>query len=198
MNKEKLIALIDLECTCDESDKYKKIVSQMPRDEMEIIEIGCSIVNEKGDLKNTFTVFVKPVIHKDLTDFCKTLTHIKQEDVDNGLNLSVALNELDKFLISNNVQVWSSWGYFDKNKIISESQSKKIDMSQSFLLSLPHSNLSLIVKNYRQINKKCGVRKTMNSLGLKFEGEQHRAIYDTINMARIVNKINEKEIVIKI
>ena len=198
MSKEKLIALIDLECTCDESDRYKKITSKIPRDEMEIIEIGCSIINEKGELKNTFTIFVKPLIHKELTDFCKTLTHIKQENVDNGLTLAEGLKELDKFLISNNAKGWSSWGYFDKNKIISETTLKNIDISKSFLNSLPHSNLSLIVKNYRNINKKCGVRKTMNALGLTFQGEQHRAIYDTINMAKIVEKINEKDIVIKL
>lgn len=197
-DNERLIALIDLECTCDENDKFKKIKSTIPREEMEIIEIGCSIINEKGDLKNTFTVFVKPEIHVELTDFCKNLTHISQNDVDKGITLSEALLKLDDFLINNNVSSWSSWGYFDRNKIIQETSLKKINYDERFLSSLPHSNLSDIVKKHRGLNRKCGVGKTLNALNLEFVGDRHRAIYDTMNMARIVNKINKDGILIKI
>ena len=41
---------------------------------------------------------MKPVIHPEITQFCTDLTGISQEQVDNGILLSEAINNLEIFL----------------------------------------------------------------------------------------------------
>ncbi|MEM6804028.1 MAG: 3'-5' exonuclease [Bacteroidota bacterium] len=66
--------VLDLEATCwEKKGKQRK---------SEIIEIGAVAIDEVGNSVGEFSAFVKPLRHPELSDFCKSLTSIKQEDVD--------------------------------------------------------------------------------------------------------------------
>ena len=70
--------IVDLEATCCDQNT-------VPRDEMEIIEIGAVRINhESGEIESEFASFVRPARHPTLTNFCKELTTIAQEDVDDA------------------------------------------------------------------------------------------------------------------
>lgn len=175
----KMKAILDLECTCDSPNFL--------RNEMEIIEIGAISIDDNFNITDSFDVFVKPVIHTTLTDFCKELTTIQQSDVDNGLALFNALELLQQFFVKNNVTEWYSWGYFDNNKILSEMTEKKIDHRHfSALLSIPHKNASDIFMKQRGFKQKKGVSKALKILNLSFIGQKHRAIDDVININQIL------------
>jgi inhibitor of KinA sporulation pathway (predicted exonuclease) len=66
--------VIDLEATTDEGG--------WPITEMEIIEIGASLVDRKGRELDHFQRFVKPARRPLLTSFCRELTHITQANID--------------------------------------------------------------------------------------------------------------------
>ena len=66
--------VIDLEATTDDGG--------WPVTEMEVIEIGASLVTREGREVDHFQRFVKPRRRPQLTPFCRELTHISQADVD--------------------------------------------------------------------------------------------------------------------
>lgn len=67
--------VIDFEATCDKE--------KVPKPQ-EIIEFPSVVVNSRtGQLEDSFQTYVRPVCHPILTDFCKDLTGIRQNQVIN-------------------------------------------------------------------------------------------------------------------
>lgn len=176
-------AVIDLECTCSNDESF-------PRNDMEIIEIGCAIVNKDGDIQDERDIFVKPVLHEELTDYCKELTGITQEQVDGGISLNQALHDLNAFLDINNVDAWCSWGYFDKNQFKREADNKNIYKANASFFVIPHINLSVKYFNQKGLKRKVGLRKALAQNNLEFIGRPHSGIDDVRNTARLFKYIN--------
>lgn len=65
--------IFDLEATCWENDRTKQ---------NEIIEIGAVKLDENLAVIGEFQTFIKPKLNPILSDFCKKLTSISQEEVD--------------------------------------------------------------------------------------------------------------------
>lgn len=151
---------------------------------MEIIEIGCVIADYDGNVIAEFDRFIKPVINPALTDFCKELTTITQQQVDSGITLFQAINELIDFLKEYSVDTWGSWGGFDKNQIIRECALKNFSVPQEFM-NLTHINLSYRYSQKHNL-KKSGVRKSLNRHHIKFVGTPHRGIDDVRNIAKLL------------
>lgn len=169
----------DLEATCFENNEY-------PREDMEIIEIGAVILNSNLEVVAEFSKFVKPTIHPQLTDFCKKLTHIKQEDVDLADTLDKVLPEFSYWALSFGEYQFTSWGAFDYNQFNRETHKK------GFANPLIQNNMNYKVrfakiKNLKRKNG-VGVGTALNILNLTFEGLKHRAIYDAKNVVRIMQK----------
>ena len=74
--KQDYYLIIDLEATCCD-DK------SIARHDMEIIEIGAVLLNAQTmEIESEYQSFVQPILNSTLTDFCRSLTSITQEDVD--------------------------------------------------------------------------------------------------------------------
>ena len=71
--------VIDLEATTDDGG--------WPLAEMEIIEIGATLVNREGRELDHFQRFVRPLRRPLLTLFCRELTHISQAQIDGAAPL---------------------------------------------------------------------------------------------------------------
>ena len=56
------LVVVDVECTCWDDKSH-------PRDEMEIIEIGASIIIENKVIEKA-SFYIKPVIHPVFSNFC--------------------------------------------------------------------------------------------------------------------------------
>ena len=90
MNTDYLI--IDLEATCDNG-------GLVPRDEMEIIEIGGVLVDhETLEPIDEFASVVRPVRRRTLTPFCVELTSITQAQVDAAPRFPAVMHELADFV----------------------------------------------------------------------------------------------------
>jgi inhibitor of KinA sporulation pathway (predicted exonuclease) len=157
---------------------------------MEIIEMGCVIVDTDGDILSEIDIFVKPEKHQQLTDFCKELTGITQEHVDIGISLNQALHELNSFLDKNNVDRWCSWGYFDKNQFKREADDKNIYNANASFFIIPHINLSAEYFKQKGLKRKVGVRKALAQNNLEFIGRPHSGIDDVRNIARLLKYID--------
>lgn len=182
----KKVVIFDIECTCwDESEN-------MPRSERETIEIGAVLVSvEDGKIISSFNKFIKPKNRPILSDYCKTLTTIKQEDVDSANDFKQIMDEFGNWMISDENPIYIlSWGYFDRNHIRDESKEKKYQGISLTEISNKHLNLKEIFGKHYGIHAK-GFESALRYLNFHFEGTQHRGIDDATNMVKVFNAIKE-------
>jgi len=179
-----MILVIDLEATCWEDNEYKQ------KNEMEIIELGGAILNDNFDLVGSVSVFIKPILNPVLTDYCKNLTSIGQEDVNTAQEfpqaLPVFLCAVKKHLGQSNTLkniVWASWGKYDANQLKKDCQRHSVEYPFGY-----HWNIKEAFSKIRETKKRFGVAKALKKLELEFEGTPHRGVDDAINIARIIKK----------
>jgi len=178
--KLKHYIIFDLEATCweEKNDKIK-----------EIIEIGAVKLNKDLEIMDIFSEFVKPAINPELTEFCKTLTSIRQSDVDNAKTFNDVIQDFERWILSSSEDVkLISWGYYDKKQILEESQHKKYSGEIIKLLEEKHISLKHEFAKMRK-SRTCGMKKALDILNLPLEGTHHRGIDDAKNIAKIFQKI---------
>ncbi|HEX7924287.1 MAG TPA: 3'-5' exonuclease [Bradyrhizobium sp.] len=170
------ILIIDLEATCADD-------GSVPRESREVIELGAVIIATSGDVLATMQRFVCPVEYPRLTDFCRSLTHIEQADIDIAENWPQVAAELSQFVQLHSVQRWGSWGDFDRRQIERESLRRGISNP---LAELPHKNLKAAFAKAHGI-KQVGMATALQIAGLEMKGEHHRALSDAIHIARLLS-----------
>lgn len=185
-----MLLVIDLEATCWDR------VENRPRGDMEIIEIGAVLLRDRqvdkdyvNDWIPKFSTFIKPKKFPILSDFCKDLTSIKQEDIDSAELLSEAL---ESFLLSVNVLlgaepinniIWGSWGMYDRNQLLRDCEMHKIKYPFG-----RHWNIKTAYSQSRGVKKGFGLAKALKQQNLRFEGTHHRGVDDAVMISKIVRK----------
>lgn len=172
--------IVDFEATCCKNNEF-------PRHEMEIIEFG-AVITFNGNNFASFSRFVKPKIHKTLTDFCKNLTTITQLDVDNADSFELVFDEFKDWIDSNigdNSYTFYSWGDFDKNILIRDCINNNRNCST---IVINHKNAKQLFAD-KFNTRPMGVGKALKFKNMKFDGTPHRAISDAINIAKLVNLV---------
>lgn len=169
--------VIDLEATTDEGG--------WPVAEMEIIEIGASVVNSDGREIDHFERFVRPVRRPLLTPFCRQLTHIQQMQIDAASTLTTLWPQFERWLSHHRSRLvgWVSWGDYDRQQLEIQWQQAQLT---STLSELAHVNLKQRFAEGRQLQKPCGLNTALQLAGMHFNGQQHRALNDARNTARLI------------
>ena len=134
-----MLLIIDLEATCWDTNSPLATHQEKEKQskEMETIEIGATLLTvvekKKLEVVKSFSQFVKPVINSTLSDFCKDLTSITQEDVDFAPTFPDALNrfveDIEKHLGGDTIDkiLWASWGAYDRKQLIKDCLDNNID-----------------------------------------------------------------------
>lgn len=176
------VACVDLEATCDDKPEFD-------RSSMEIIEFGCTLLNPAYEVVGTMNSFVRPVINPTLTQFCKDLTTITQEDVDGAdtwADVAVKIRAYFKEAIPDGATViWMSWGDYDDNQIRKDNVRHNI----SSPMPMRHFNLKKLEASHRNSKKQNGLGGTLRHMGMTFPGTQHRAGDDALAVAMILQKL---------
>ncbi len=169
--------VIDLEATTDEGG--------WPVHDMEIIEIGASLVNPQGYEVDHFQRFVRPRRRPCLTTFCRQLTHISQHNVDNAESFAHVWPTFERWLNHHrdHLQGWVSWGDYDRQQLLLEWQRHQLT---SLLADVQHINLKQRFAKARQLQRPLGLNGALQLAGLQFNGQQHRALEDARNTARLL------------
>lgn len=172
--------VIDLEATTD--------LGGWPVEEMEIIEIGAVLIDEQGRELDHFQHFVQPTRRRQLTAFCRELTHISQADVDAAPTLKQLQPCFENWLQAHlaHLQGWLSWGNYDRQQFEVEWRRQQI---ASVLAEVAHFNLKKLFSRQfksRVGRKQVGLNKALELSGLSFRGTQHRGIDDARNIARLL------------
>jgi inhibitor of KinA sporulation pathway (predicted exonuclease) len=172
------VLVVDLEATCSEGSR------EVPRREMETIEIGAVMVAcDERKIVDEFQAFIKPMRHKQLTDFCTELTSITQEMVDAAEGFPVVFAEFLDWAKKYDSYIFSSWGAYDEGQLRQDCEFHHIDYPFP-----DHLNLKKTFTRLRagEKKRKFGCKGALYELGLEFEGTHHRGIDDARNIARIL------------
>ena len=169
--------VIDLEATTDDGG--------WPLEEMEVIEIGASVVTRAGREVDHFQRFIRPQRRPLLTPFCRQLTRITQANIDSGAPMTVVWEQFERWLGQHlpKLEGWASWGDYDRKQLEQEWRQKQLG---SALLQLPHMNLKQQFAQARQLRRALGLKSALQLAGMQFSGQQHRALEDARNTARLL------------
>lgn len=165
--------IVDLEATCWEKGTRP--------DRMEIIEIGAVMLETRsGPASEEFAEFVRPINEPVLSDFCRELTSIRQEDVDSAGFFGPVFG---RFLdwIGDAPYRLCSWGAYDLRQFKTDCRRHGVSVPESFN---HHINLKTVFAAQKGI-KPCGMKGALLNLGIPLEGQHHRGIDDARNIAKI-------------
>jgi 3'-5' exoribonuclease 1 len=169
--------IFDLEASC--------WLGRPPHGINEVIEIGAVKVNSYGEVDSTFTKFIKPTVNPILSDFCKKLTSISQDDVDRSRTFPHIIQEfMDWVGVGDESYTLISWGKYDQKQLIQDCVLHKVD--DEWLDH--HYNLKPAYRDLRNLKDEPGLKKAVKLEGFEFTGIHHRAISDAENTAKIFIK----------
>lgn len=94
-----------------------------------------------------------------------------------------AVRQLNAFVGELRFDAWASWGQYDLNQINVEHE--RHGASPSFVAA-PHFNLKALWQQQKGSKRRAGLGAALASVGLKFEGRQHRGEDDARNIARLL------------
>jgi 3'-5' exoribonuclease 1 len=168
--------VLDLEATCCDQDTIK-------RHQMEIIEIGAVMVEAQGlTVIEEFQTFIRPTRYPVLTEFCKSLTSITQEQVDQAPGYVEAIALLQQWLSNYPNGVFGSWGDYDRNQFKQDSKFHNVP----FPIAYPHVNLKQLFSSTQGLPKRYGMAEALQLVGIALEGTHHRGIDDARNIAKLL------------
>ncbi len=177
MSEPDYLLVVDLECTCHARGTAPTGFFS------EIIEIGAVLVDMTA-LHPTweFCRLVRPRFHPNLSAFCTRLTTITQAQVDNGIDLAAALDDLRQQPHFDRA-LFTSWGFYDRHMF--EDACERYGLKQPFSahISLKHEHAAYFRR------APIGMARALNHLGLALEGTHHRGIDDARNISRIATRL---------
>ncbi|WP_200883134.1 MULTISPECIES: 3'-5' exonuclease [unclassified Alteromonas] len=167
--------IVDLESTCCEDDS-------IPKGEHEVIEIGAVMVDATS-LKEVdcFDIFVRPVRHPSLTQFCTNLTTITQKDLDKAPHFPEASEIFAQWLHRYKNYVFCSWGNYDRNHLESDSAYHNVKNP----ISAKHVNLKNEFAKQMKV-KKVGMQRALELVNEPLMGSHHRGIDDARNICKLL------------
>lgn len=168
------ILVIDLECTCWESDPPAGQTG-------EIIEIGACLLDVKTLARSAKeSILVRPT-RSCVSPFCTRLTSLTQEQVDGGIPFEQACSRLYKEYQSGD-RTWASYGDFDRRQF--ERQCQETGVRYPF--SKTHLNIKNLLALALNEPYELGMDRALARLDLPLEGTHHRGVDDAWNIAALL------------
>lgn len=170
------LLIVDLEATCETGNDWSLT-------DMEIIEIGAVVV-QSGSWQSVseFQCFVRPDRHPVLTEFCRRLTGINQEDVAQAAAFPEAFRDFVTWLNAYQPVAWASWGEYDRKHIVQECESHRLE----YRMPAQHMNLKELFQERQGLIRAVGMKKALESKGLVQSGSHHRALDDVRNIVQLL------------
>lgn len=173
--------VVDIEATC-----WKDWENAA---EMETIEIGA--VKLDADLKvvDEFSIFIRPVIHPELSEFCIKFTSIKQSDVADAELFPAAFKAFIDWIGPESF-IWYSWSDYDRKRIMDDLTYHKQPIPPEML---NHQDLKKLYADAENLKVRVGMRRALKNLNITYQGRQHRGIDDAKNTAEILKHVLAKD-----
>ncbi len=169
----------DIEATCWEG--------RPPATVQETIEIGAYQVDAYGRVGPSFSRLIKPVLHPQLSHFCRRLTNIDQADINRAKDFPRVIRDFQQWIGVDRGEPYTlaAWGKFDEQQLRKDCALHRLDDYW-----LDHSiNLKQQYRELRKLPKKRGLASAVRHEGFEWTGEQHRALDDAENTVKVFRKL---------
>lgn len=168
--------IVDLEATCWEGPR------KAPN---EIIEIGAVLVKDQAEVVSAFEQFVRPHLQPQLSDFCTSLTSIRQSEVDDAPLFPEAIERFTSWFGYGQADyLLCSWGFYARHQFAHDCKlhGMRVDWLESHI-SLKHQYARMM-----ELKRPIGMKSALHHEKLTLEGTHHRGIDDARNIARIIQR----------
>lgn len=190
--------ILDIEMTCDGKQENGKFIDdgRMKRSQREIISVGFVVCDEKYNIKNRYSSFVKPVSTTSITDYCENLTGITQNDINHGKKCNNAFRDIRDMCEKYSIDYIFTFGNSDKDGIIISAKwirKKKEKVGNLYFISekiidvRPTILKGINCKNYR---RSPSLSKIAEMLQIKMKGRHHNALNDAVLLYKICKELN--------
>lgn len=174
--KKAPLYVFDLEATCWE--KGTTVERQ------EVLEVGAVRLNADLSVTSEFQRFVRPVQEPTLSDFCRRLTGIKQEDVDAADSFPGVLASFADWAGPGPAR-FASWSTYDLRQLRSDCRRHQIPLP-------PPMECHLDVRQLfaeKEGQEPTTMKRALELAGLTMEGTLHRGLDDARNIARLAARL---------
>lgn len=169
--------IFDIEATCWEG--------RPPSMTPETIEIGAVKIDDYGDVLGSFQRFIKPILHPQLSHFCRQLTQIDQVDINRAALFPTVIDAFHDW-----IDIWDedyllcSWGGFDQRIFRQDCALHRIEDDWTD----PFINLKQQYHDIKKLQRPRGLKKSVEMEGFEWTGDHHRAMPDAENLAKLFRK----------
>jgi inhibitor of KinA sporulation pathway (predicted exonuclease) len=172
------LLIVDLEATCWDRGKHRPGL-------METIEIGAVLVDaEHLELLSSFERLVRPVRRPVLSEFCTGLTGIRQEDVQEADRFPDVFHAFLEWMGDPAGLTFASWGEYDRKQFHRDCGFHRV----RYPFGARHFNIKKFFAEQMLCTRR-GLTPALASLGLEFEGPQHRGLSDARNTLRVLRAV---------
>lgn len=193
-----IYGILDIEMTCDGKQENGKFIDdgRMKRSQREIISVGFVVCDDKYNIKNRYSSFVKPVSTTSITDYCENLTGITQNDINHGKKCNNAFRDIRDMCEKYSIDYIFTFGNSDKDGIIISAKwirKKKEKAGNLYFISekiidvRPTILKGINCKNYR---RSPSLSKIAEMLQIKMKGRHHNALNDAVLLYKICKELN--------
>ena len=195
--KQKYNAFVDFEFTCSMSKKDFKY----PEIQSEVLSIGICITDNQGNIIDSFYNTVKPKYNDVLTPYCISLTHLKQEEINNSKDLISVFKEATAFLKQYHIGILNAFGTSDYNQTKTDIDRFKNNEDYPMLLKLVNKITNIqpeIISCLIGFKQEISLEDAKNLCGIS-GSVKHNALSDAEDLSKVVfatffNPPSEKKI----
>jgi inhibitor of KinA sporulation pathway (predicted exonuclease) len=136
----------------------------------------------------TYDQFIKPTYKKSLSIYIKSLTGITQTDVDGGISIFEALNELNRAIKQYGIQHIITWG---PDRLLLRDNCNIIDFKKRDAKNIycRFNDISDRVSKCFDLQYTASQHKICQMLNVDEDGSRHNAYYDAVNLAKIMQRL---------
>lgn len=169
--------VFDLEATCWDGAPDHMV--------QEIIEIGALKLNRFGEEEGRFSMLIRPILNPVLSTYCKNLTTIDQIEINRANTFPVVIDAfLDWVEADDDEYVLCSWGGKDKLLLLQDCQLHHYEDDWVE----DHLNVRKQYHELKKLRRRRSLKHSIEVEGFEFTGQQHRALADAENLAKIFFK----------
>ena len=152
----------------------------------EVIEVGAVLVLLPGfQTEWRYQTFVKPRIFPKLSDACKNITMIQQEDVNGGIPLADMLDKLAAVYKPGETGL-VAWGESDREVIADNCAKYKIPCPFQWS---DYIDLAVEYKKFYKHERRLSLKHAIDERGIERKGFYHLALDDAENTALLLERM---------
>ncbi|HWR41390.1 MAG TPA: 3'-5' exonuclease KapD [Patescibacteria group bacterium] len=154
----------------------------------EIVEVGAVLLSTNlSDMQKVYQTFVKPRLFPKLSEACKNIAMLTQEDINQGIDWAEAMGKLAEHYTAG--QTWLvAWGDADWQVIQNNCNKYKLDCPFQFA---DYLDLALAYRQYYAKDRTLSLHHAIDEQQIQREGNYHLALDDAFNTGLLLCRMWE-------